>query len=108
MIYETLDGVKLAYRDIGDGTDPFTLIHGWACEHSFLMSQLKHLSQYYPVLAIDLCRHGASDVPDREYMLAEFADDIRWLSTTLNLPPAVIVGHSRGGAVAPRTGRFAS
>jgi hypothetical protein len=62
MIYATRDGVKLAYRDIGDGTDPIALVHGWACENIFLMPQPKHVSQSYRV----------------------------WLSTTLSLPAAVL------------------
>jgi pimeloyl-ACP methyl ester carboxylesterase len=94
------NGVTLAYQDLGSGANPIILLHGWACDHSFLQPQIDHLSRSHRVLALDLCGHGLSDAPDRKYTLTEFADDIHWLSTSLRLPPALIIGHSMGGVVA--------
>lgn len=96
----TRDGTALAYQDFGSGANPVILVHGWACDHSFLQPQSEYLSQFHRVVTVDLCGHGQSDAPERTYTVAEFADDIQWLSTTLNLPPAIVIGHSMGGTVA--------
>jgi pimeloyl-ACP methyl ester carboxylesterase len=94
------NGVALAYRDLGSGVNPIILVHGWAGDHSFMQPQMEHLCQYHRVLAVDLCGHGQSAAPERKYTLADFAEDIHWLSATLSLPPAIVIGHSMGGEVA--------
>lgn len=94
------DGAALAYRERGSGDPPIILLHGWACDHTFLQPQFEHLSRLHRVIAVDLCGHGQSDAPNRNYTLAEFAKDIHWFHNTLHLPPVVIVGHGMGGLVA--------
>jgi pimeloyl-ACP methyl ester carboxylesterase len=96
----TRGGGALAYQDLGSGPDPIVLIHGWACDHTFMQPQLEYLRQSHRVLAIDLCGHGQSYAPEHKYTLTQFAGDIQWLCTTLNLPPVIVVGHSMGGEVA--------
>ncbi|HKX32959.1 MAG TPA: alpha/beta hydrolase [Blastocatellia bacterium] len=100
MQWLTRDGVVLKYRELGTGATPIVLVHGWACDHTFLLPQLDHLSRAHRVLAVDLCGHGQSGTPDRRYTPAEFAADIQWLCTELHWPPAIIIGHSMGGNVA--------
>lgn len=94
------DRIALAYRDAGSGDPPIILLHGWACDHTFLQPQFEHLSRLHRVIAVDLCGHGQSDAPKRNYTLAEFAKDIHSFRKTLGLPPVVIVGHGMGGLVA--------
>lgn len=96
----TRDGMALAYRDLGSGGLPVVLLHGWACDHTFLQPQLEHFSGSHRVIAVDLRGHGESDAPDSRYTLAEFADDMHELITALRLPPVVVIGHSMGGQVA--------
>ncbi len=96
----TRDGVKLAFSDFGSGLKPIILLHGWACDRTFLQPQLEHLSRSHRVLAVDLRGHGESAAPKCQYTVAEFAEDIHELSKALRLPPVVVVGHSMGGQVA--------
>lgn len=92
--------IALAYQEAGSGESPIILLHGWACDHTFLQPQFEHLSRSHRVFAADLCGHGQSDAPVRNYTLPAFAEDIHCFRKTLNLPPAVVIGHSMGGQVA--------
>jgi pimeloyl-ACP methyl ester carboxylesterase len=96
----TRDGFDLTWRELGTGARPIVLVHGWACDHTFLQPQLEHLSEAHRVLALDLRGHGQSGTPERGFTPADFAADIHWLCTTLDLPPALVIGHSMGGTVA--------
>ena len=94
------DGAALAYQDLGSGTNPIILLHGWSCDRTFLLPQLEHLSRSHRAIAVDLRGHGESDAPDSRYTLTEFADDIHDLITVLRLPAVAVIGHSMGGQVA--------
>lgn len=52
------------------------------------------------VIAVSLRGHGGSDRWPRSYTLREFADDVAGLMQALALPPALVMGHSMGSAVA--------
>jgi pimeloyl-ACP methyl ester carboxylesterase len=55
------------------------------------------------VLAPDLLGHGESDKPDSGYLLHEHADGLAAFLSAVDAPPAALVGHSFGGAVAMQT-----
>lgn len=97
------DGVGLEFAESGSGGPPILLIHGWACDRTYLEPQLQHLSARHRVLALDLRGHGGSDAPDQEYTMASFADDVAWLCGQIDLRRAVLVGHSMGAVVAVET-----
>jgi pimeloyl-ACP methyl ester carboxylesterase len=99
----THDGVGLAFEDAGSGGPPLLLVHGWACNRSYLRPQLEHFSRERRVVAVDLRGHGASDAPVQQYSMATFADDLVWLCSQLDIVQPVIVGHSMGGVVALET-----
>lgn len=92
--------IALAYEEAGTSGSPVILLHGWACNRTFLQPQFEHLSRLHRVFAVDLCGHGQSDAPLRNYTLCEFAEDIHCFHRALGLPPAVVVGHGMGGQVA--------
>jgi pimeloyl-ACP methyl ester carboxylesterase len=94
------DGIEIAYWEAGSGPLTILLLHGWACDHTFLLPQLEYFSRSHRVIAVDLRGHGQSDAPDGQYALAEFAEDIHELITALRVSAAVVVGHSMGGQVA--------
>jgi pimeloyl-ACP methyl ester carboxylesterase len=75
------------------------LVHGWCGDHTALAPQLAHFARTHRVIAPDLRGHGASD-PAGSYDIADFADDLAWMSRQLELDRPVVVGHSMGGMVA--------
>jgi pimeloyl-ACP methyl ester carboxylesterase len=94
------DNVAFAYEDVGSGSQPFLFVHGWTCNHNFFAPQIEYFSRFHRVIAADLCGHGASDAPQRQYTVPEFADDLAWLCGELGVERAVLVGHSMGGLIA--------
>ncbi len=94
------DGVRLAYEEAGQGSPPLLLVHGWACDHTYLAPQLAHFSAAQRVVAMDLRGHGASDAPRQAYTMDGFAADLAWLCGQLGLDHPVIIGHSMGGVIA--------
>jgi len=94
------DNVAFAYEDVGSGSQPFLFVHGWTCNHNFFAPQIEYFSRFHRVIAADLCGHGASDAPQRQYTVPEFADDLAWLCGELGVERAVLVGHSMGGVIA--------
>jgi pimeloyl-ACP methyl ester carboxylesterase len=96
----TRDGVRLAYLERGAGDPTLLLVHGWCCDHTYLIPQIKRFQSDHRVVAVDLRGHGASDAPAQTYTIAGFADDLAWLVEQLDLGQPVVIGHSMGGTVA--------
>jgi pimeloyl-ACP methyl ester carboxylesterase len=94
------NGVAIAYDEAGSGSLPILLVHGFACDHTFLAPQLAFFRSSHRTAAVDLRGHGMSDAPYQDYTMAGFADDLAWLCAELNLKRPVVIGHSMGGTVA--------
>lgn len=99
-----VDGVSLAYRVSGDaGGRPIVLIHGLtASSRDWFMNVKPLVDSGWRVLTPESPGHGDSDAPDdsADYTMLRVADRLQMLATGLGFAPAVIVGHSMGGAVA--------
>ena len=83
------DDVTLAFQEVGSGALPVLLVHGWACDHSFLAPQLAFFGRAHRSVAVDLRGHGMSDAPEQNYTMAGFADDLA----------GFLVGDLEGGLV---------
>ena len=97
--FTTSDGVRIAYQEVGVGDPPIVFIHGIYGTHQAFGNQVEYFSPNHRCIAVDLRGHGESDKPDQVYSMARYADDVAELMRHLELPPAVMVGHSMGGQV---------
>ncbi len=88
---ESLDGRS------GLGSQPVVLIHGAGAHHLFWPPRLRRMSGEW-VLSPDLPGHGQSPGP-AEAGIAQSAARLRQWMTSLDLGPAVLVGHSMGSAI---------
>lgn len=100
----TIDGVELAYRVAGspDGT-PIVLIHGYTGNTRNWALSIKPLTGAgWRTLSADNPGHGSSSSPadPQRYGMAAMADLHHKLAASLGFEPAVIMGHSMGGAIA--------
>lgn len=77
---------------------PLLLVHGAGGFHLDWPTQLRRAKDLH-VFTVDLPGHGASTAPARQ-RVADYAQDMAALLRALELPPAIIVGHSMGGAIA--------
>jgi pimeloyl-ACP methyl ester carboxylesterase len=78
-------------------------LHGLSGSISTWQMVMGELADRYRVAAIDLPGHGQSDKPDPstfDYAVPSFANSIAAAIRNANLGPAIVVGHSLGGAVA--------
>jgi pimeloyl-ACP methyl ester carboxylesterase len=92
--------VSLFYEEAPGGAPPLVLVHGWACDHTFMAPQFVAFRGAHRVVAVDLRGHGRSDKPQQDYTIPAFADDLAWVCRELALDQPVVIGHSMGGAVA--------
>ncbi len=77
---------------------PLILIHGAGGTHLHYPPELRRLNTYH-VFTPDLPGHGKSEGLGRQ-TVPDYAQSIRDFMDALNLPTALIIGHSMGSAVA--------
>jgi pimeloyl-ACP methyl ester carboxylesterase len=98
------DGRTLAVLVAGPGqAQRVVFLHGLGGSQSTWQIVLGELADRYRVVAIDLPGHGQSDksAPDAaDYSVPGIAAAIGEAVESLKLAPAIVVGHSLGGAVA--------
>jgi pimeloyl-ACP methyl ester carboxylesterase len=80
----------------GRGGPPIVFVHGFGCGHSDWDAQVAHLSGRYQTVAVDLRGHGASPGEAAECSIERYGADVAEVMRALDLPPAVVVGHSMG------------
>lgn len=104
MEKRAIDGVDIAYRVSGEpGGKPIVLMHGATANMRDWFLTVKPLAAAgWRVLTPDMPGHGGSSAPDdiAVYAMTAVADRLHALAAGLGFAPAVIVGHSMGGAVA--------
>jgi len=94
----TLNGIQLAFEDQGKGL-PIVLLHGFPLNLKMWDPQVKELSPYFRVIALDLRGHGGSDAPMWHYTMEIFCEDIIGLLDFLRIEQAIMVGLSMGGYI---------
>ena len=95
----SVNGATIEYRDEGQGSPPFVFIHGWACDMSSWSPQFADLSGDHRCITVNLRGRGGSQaVPP--FDTAQAAEDVAALLRSLDVAPAIVVGHSLGGLVA--------
>jgi pimeloyl-ACP methyl ester carboxylesterase len=96
MPYLNLPGLRLFYERHGTGNPPLVFVHGFACAHADWQHQVAFFQASNSVVACDLPGHGASGHSDAHCSIESFGADVAALLAALELPPAVLVGHSMG------------
>ncbi len=94
-----VDGIRIAYADQGTGRVPLVLIHGLGGYISMWAKNLAPLAEHHRVIALDLPGYGKSDKPRADYSMRFFANAVRGLLDVLDVPQAILVGHSMGAQI---------
>ena len=100
MAEATLNGVSIAYQQMGEGPD-LVLVHGLAASRAFwFLHYAVPLSRHFRVTLFDLRGHGYSGVPQSGYDAVTMSKDLAALIDHLGIESCVLIGHSYGGGVA--------
>lgn len=86
-----------------DAAQKIVFLHGLGGSQSTWVNVLGAFADNHRIAAVDLPGHGASDKPDpdtSDYSLTGLANALGTVIEKLDLAPAIVVGHSLGGATA--------
>jgi pimeloyl-ACP methyl ester carboxylesterase len=84
----------------GRGAPPLVLVHGFGCARSDWDEVVTHFSGRHETVAVDLGGHGASPGGPEHARIETHGADVAALVRSLDLPPAVLLGHSMGCRIA--------
>lgn len=98
--FVTLRGLRIHYREYGEGGRPIVLLHGVASNARIWLTTGPLLAERFRVFALDQRGHGESDKPDDGYDFPSVVGDVEAFIDSLGLERPVIAGHSWGGNVA--------
>lgn len=93
-----VNGIRLSYRDEGDG-EPLVLLHGLGASRQSWDYQMSAFSSKYRVVVPDLRGFGDSEKPPGPYSVDGFARDVFALTDQLDLADFHVAGLSMGGAI---------
>ena len=95
--------VRLEYVETGDPAGlPVVLLHGVTDSWTSFEGTMERLPESIRAIAVSQRGHGNSSRPESGYLMEDFSGDVLRFMDALELPAAVIVGHSMGGFVAQR------
>jgi pimeloyl-ACP methyl ester carboxylesterase len=100
MAEALLNGVKLAYQQLGEGPD-LVFVHGLAANRAFwFLHYAIPMAAHFRVTLYDLRGHGYSERASSGYDAVTMAGDLGALLDHLEISSCAVVGHSYGGSVA--------
>ena len=90
----------------GSGSPPLVFVHGFACSHEDWKPQADHFRKTNEIVACDLRGHGQTPGRPEECTIENFGGDVAALLANLDLPKAILVGHSMGCRVVLEANRL--
>ena len=98
--YVSVNGVKLFYKEAGEGK-PMLFLHGTlaTCDRHFA-KQLDEFAKKNRVIALHLRAHGKSSFPDTPFSIDSFTEDVFKFLEDIKVDSATVVGFSLGGCIA--------
>jgi 3-oxoadipate enol-lactonase len=104
----SLNGIDLAFDEMGNGPQALLLIHGHPFDHTMWQPQLAPIATLgWRVITPDLRGYGASGIAGEKTTLDVFARDQIALLDHLGIAGAVIAGLSMGGQIVMEICRLA-
>jgi pimeloyl-ACP methyl ester carboxylesterase len=90
---------RIHYKLLGQG-NCVVLIHGYLENLDIWNGFADQLSKHCKVLMLDLPQHGKSNCDEEVNSMEQLAESVNATLSHLNIPKAMIVGHSMGGYLA--------
>ena len=90
--YISVNGVKLAYVEIGKG-DPIILTHGNPTSSYMWRNVIPELAKYGRVIALDAAGHGKSETSSTDYDFSDYIDSLEGFIQKKKLKNVTLVMH---------------
>jgi pimeloyl-ACP methyl ester carboxylesterase len=84
----------------GSGRPPLVFVHGFGCARSDWDDLVAHFGGRHETVAVDLGGHGTTPGTPAHRRIGTHGADVAELLNTLDMPPAIVFGHSMGCRVA--------
>jgi pimeloyl-ACP methyl ester carboxylesterase len=99
-----VNGLRIAYDDLGRGARPFVLVHGFTGFRDDFREHLPALAALGRTVVYDHRGHGESTKTGdaASYTFDQLVDDLRGLLDALDVGRCDLLGHSMGGMIALR------
>lgn len=94
------EDINMAYVDEGSGDETIIFIHGLGSYLPAWQKNVEGLKDSYRCIAVDLPGYGKSSKIPHTGMMTFYANVLAQFMDKLNIPNAVIAGHSMGGQIA--------
>ena len=98
MHHLEIDGLDIAYRELGEGP-AVLLLHGWPTSSHLWRNVLPAIAEHHRVIAPDLPGFGESSKPPTGYDFPLFEGVIDGLLAALDVEQTAVVGHDLGGPI---------
>lgn len=106
MAFFEIGGGALYYEEHGEGA-PLVFVHGLACGHEDWEAQVRRFAPAYRIVTLDLRGHGRSAGHGSGFDMHTLGADLAALMAHIELPAAVLIGHSMGCRVVLECARIA-
>lgn len=100
MAFATVNGVKLAWQQLGESGPDLILVHGLATNRAFWFPHAMALQDHFRITLFDLRGHGYSERTHSGYRVTDLAQDILGLMDHIGIERGALAGHSYGAAAA--------
>jgi non-heme chloroperoxidase len=91
------DGVRLAYKTIGDGPINLVFVHGWASTKDYFDETIAEMNLGgLRVVCVDIRGHGESETSTGGFTVDQFAKDVLTVADHAGIGRFVALGHSMG------------
>jgi len=90
------DATRLRYVRAGAGAPALVFVHGFGCSRTDWDAQLAHFAPAHDCVACDLRGHGETPGRAEDSSIETYGADVAALLRALELPRAILVGHSMG------------
>jgi pimeloyl-ACP methyl ester carboxylesterase len=102
--FVSINGIRLAYQDVGEGERPLVLVHGFTGYRHDFADHLEALAALGRTVVYDHRGHGesANTGDAASYSFAQLANDLSDFLDALRIERCDLLGHSMGGMVALR------
>ena len=95
-----VNNINLSYDDVGEGSIPIVLLHGFPFDKSMWQEQLDFLKLTHRVIALDIRGFGKSTDEESHLSMDLFANDLILFIDRLGIEKVILCGLSMGGFIA--------